>query len=106
MAKTKVDYVCKISMVTAQDKEIEHEYSGSFVLEDDYDTDFGGEDVFIMPEIMREAMYHLDDLENEKRGLEHSKSLSFAISDYQVHHIDEDDEDFEEDDFDDDDDDI
>ncbi len=89
MIKTKVDYNCQIRVVTAQDEVLEYEHSGSFTLEEAFDSDFGGEDVFIMPEIMREAMYYLNEYENEQAGLQQSKSLDFSITDYKVETFEE-----------------
>ncbi|MBU3915951.1 hypothetical protein KKA14_10490 [bacterium] len=89
MAKTRVNYSCGIKVVTADDKILEDQYTGSFTLEEGYETDFGGEDVFIMPEIMREVMYHLDETKNEQAGLLHSKSLDLSITDYNLEYIDE-----------------
>ncbi len=89
MTKTKVDYTCNIKIVTAEDNILEDEFKGSFTLEDDFDTDFGGEDVFIMPEVMREVMYNLNELQNDQPGLHHSKSLDFSITDYKIEYEEE-----------------
>lgn len=89
MAKTKVNFICKIRIVTAQDKTLEDQYNGSFTLEEGIDSDFGGEDVFIMPEVMREAMYQLNELKNDQAGFKDSKSLDLSISDYSIEYIED-----------------
>ncbi len=89
MAKTKVNYTCSIRVVTADEKTLEDQYTGSFTLEEGYETDFGGEDVFIMPEVMREVMYHLDETKNKQAGLVQSRSLDLSITDYAIEYIDE-----------------
>jgi len=53
------------------------------------DSDFGGEDVFIMPEVLREAMYQLNELQNDKAGFQQSKSMDLSITDYSIEHIEE-----------------
>ncbi len=88
MAKTKVNYLCKIKIVTEQDNILEDQYNGSFTLEEGFESDFGGEDVFLMPEVMREAMYQLNEIKNEKIGFKNSKSLNFSIVDYKVESVD------------------
>jgi hypothetical protein len=89
MVKTKVNFICKIRIITAQDKTLEDQYNGSFTLEDDIDSDFGGEDVFIMPEVMREAMYQLNELKNNQAGFKDSKSLDLSITDYSIEYIED-----------------
>lgn len=84
MAKTKVDFSCKIKLITAGGKTLEDNYTGGFQLDADFDSDFGGEDVFLMPEVLREVMYHLDEMQNGKAGLKDSKLLDFSITEYKV----------------------
>ena len=89
MKKTKVNFICKIRVVTAEDKTLEDQYNGSFTLDGDIDSDFGGEDIFIMPEVMREAMYQLNEVQNDKAGFQNSTSLDLSITDYSIEHIEE-----------------
>ena len=48
-----------------------------------------GEDVFLMPEVMREAMTSLEEMRNGKAELSGCKSVDFSITDYSVEHIED-----------------
>jgi len=87
--KTQVSYTCNINIVSFDDQVFSDQYKGSFTIDDDIEADFGGIDTFLIPEILREAMYNLDEIKNNSDGFSECKKMQFELVEYHVEFIED-----------------